>query len=221
MIQNNNSYYYVIPTIALLSTLSLLFSTTSDAFTFDLPARQSRCFTDYLTADSSCRMKYTSSHGYSQFVDVKITNQDSMIIWQEIGKDSGEWSEYIDYTGEYTICFYSRMVAGTTMMKEGMFRRIAMRLHCGETDDEYEELAVREHLKPVELSLRIMEDLVREVRGDYVNFKEAEEAMRHTSEHMFSRAMWTSIGFMAIILMVSMWQARHLKRYFKKKRMLD
>ena len=206
-------------TVGVLAVL-LTTSITAEGFIFSLPARKHRCFVEELPTGVEVVLKYHASHGYSQFVDVKISDPDNNIIWEDTGKDRGQYHATIHTPGEYAVCFYSRLVAGAKYSAD-LKRDIAFELRTGADTQDYGRLATREHLKPMEVDLRVLEDVTRGILSDYQYFKERDESARQTSEHMFSRSVWMAVIVMSGILGFSLWQVRHLKRHFKKKRLID
>lgn len=208
--------------LAVLVVASVLLATSVDAMSFDLPARGHRCFTEELVGKQEFEFNYAAAPGYAQFVDIKVSDPHNAIVWSNIGKDRGQWKTLIEVGGEYAFCFYSRLVPGVSGSQEGMKRTVFFEMsNAGNSADDYVKLATQQQLKPLEVNLRIMEDAVRAVHTEYIYLKERESAMRDTSEHMFSRAMWLSFMVMFIIVGFSLWQIRHVKSHFKKKRMLD
>ena len=198
-----------------------LFTTaTADAFIFTLHARKNRCFVEELATGVELVVKYHASHGYSQFVDVKVSDPENHIIWEDIGKDRGQYRATVHTPGEYAVCFYSRLVAGAKFTPD-LKREIAFELNSGADAEDYAKLATKEHLKPMEVDLRILEDVTRGILSDYQYFKERDESARQTSEHMFTRSVWMAILIMSAAIGFSLWQVRHLKRHFKKKRLID
>eukprot|EP00744_Colponema_vietnamica_P018467 GILI01026067.1.p1 GENE.GILI01026067.1~~GILI01026067.1.p1 ORF type:complete len:211 (+),score=37.79 GILI01026067.1:51-683(+) len=207
--------------LVLLIAISLLSACCAEAYTFDLPARGHRCFTEELVGKQEFEFNYGAAPGYAQFVDVKVSDPHNTIVWTSVGKDRAQWKTRIEVGGEYAFCFYSRLVPGTSY-QDGMKRAVYFELsNSGNSADDYVKLASQKQLKPLEVNLRIMEDAVRAVHTEYVYLKERESAMRDTSEHMFNRAMWLAFLVMFIIVGLSLWQIRHVKSHFKKKRMLD
>ena len=209
-----------------LSVLGLLLSCSllaahATAFSFDLHAKKQRCFTEELPTGVEMALNFAAAPGYAQFVDVKVTDPMNKVMWQsDSGSDRGKFTTTITHGGDYAICFYSRMVPGTTHT-EGMKRTIAFDLKTGTDTHDYAKVASEEHLKPMEVNLRVMEDIVRSVHGEYVYYKERETEMRDTNEHMNTRVTWATIITMMIIVFFALWQVRHLKHYFRRKRMID
>jgi hypothetical protein len=207
------------PSLALLlASVGLL--TQCNGFAFDLPAKKHRCFTEELPTGVELKVQYLAAPGYAQFIDVKLTNPENKVVWEELGTDRGSYAETVAVGGDYALCFYSRLVPGARY-QEGMKRVVNVEFQTGTETKDYASLATRDHLKPMEVDLRVMEDVVRSLNTEYEYYKTMEAQMRDTNEHMNAKIMWCTIAVMSLILSFSIWQVRHLKHYFRKKRMID
>ena len=189
-------------------------------FHFDLDAKSWRCFTEELPTNLDVSMSYTALPGYAQFIDVKITDPQNDIIWSEEGADKGSWKITTRHGGDYAFCFYSRMVPGVRAT-EGMKRTINFDLRTGGETQDYDQMATAEHMKPMEVNLRIMEDTIRTIHTEYQYYKEREREMRDTNEHVNARVFWATLIVMILITLFAVWQVRHLKGYFRRKRVID
>ena len=205
--------------IRILVLLSIV-ATFASAFTFDLPARQFKCFTEELPHDYTISGTYRAAPGYSQFVDFRITDPNGSFQHSDTGKDSGEFHFTTPIAGEFAFCFYNRMVSGVKYTA-GMKRLISFDLRMGADANDYVSIAKKEHLKPLEIELRIMEDTVKSVHSEYLFFKERETEMRNTNEHLNARSAWVTVGSMVFVAVFAWWQMRHMKGYFRAKRLID
>mmetsp|Transcript_72559 Transcript_72559/g.84286 ORF Transcript_72559/g.84286 Transcript_72559/m.84286 type:complete len:215 (+) Transcript_72559:22-666(+) len=205
--------------LGLLLVVSHLVASVN-AFAFDLQVKKSRCFTEEIPTGVEVKIQFAALPGYAQYVDVKLTDPHNKIIWEESGVDKSAFSDTVQVGGDYALCFYSRVVPGAKVT-EGSKRTINLEFLLGTETHDYRSLATREHLKPLELNLRVMEDTVRSLHSEYTYYKEREEEMRNTNEHMNAKVMWMTVGVMVLIVIFSLWQIRHLKHYFRKKRMID
>eukprot|EP00759_Apiculatamorpha_spiralis_P011564 PhF_6_TR18913/c0_g2_i1/m.27627/K20352/TMED10, ERV25; p24 family protein delta-1 len=203
--------------IAAILSVAVLHTT---AFTFDLQARNFKCFTEDLPQDYQLGGSYKAASGYSQFIDFRITDPNGAYIHSDTGKDSGEFHFSTTMGGEYAFCFYNRMVTGVKYVA-GMKRTINFDLRMGADANDYTAIAKREHLKPLEIEMRIMEDTVKAVHSEYLFFKERESVMRDTNEHLNARAAWITVGSMGFVVVFAWWQVRHMKGFFRTKRLID
>ena len=192
----------------------------ADAFSFDLAAKKYRCFTEEVPSNTWMHLRYNIGTGYAQVVDVKVTDPKGNVLHEETGTNKGSFESYSGTGGDFAVCFYSRMSSGVRAA-EGMKRTVVMEWRAGNDDVDYSALASQEHLKPMELHLRMMLDTVRALHGQYEYFKEREIEMRNTNEYINSRVMWFTFGVMAILAAFAYWQVSHLTKFFRKKKLID
>ncbi|KAK7196903.1 COP-coated vesicle membrane protein gp25L precursor [Novymonas esmeraldas] len=205
--------------VALLLALSVLLlgSTPVTGFVFQLASGTSRCFSQEVPSGTDLRVVYKGEDAYGDFLDVLLTDPDGVPIFTQIGKSSGAMHERIDGGGEYTLCLTSRKGAQST----GVTRDVVLIVQLGADAKDYDALATKEKLRPMEVQMRVMEDTVQEVHNEFLYLRTREREMRSTNEHMTSMVMWLSIGLIVLFGIFWYLQMRHLKRYFKKKRMID
>eukprot|EP01062_Namystynia_karyoxenos_P009985 TRINITY_DN13536_c0_g2_i1.p2 TRINITY_DN13536_c0_g2~~TRINITY_DN13536_c0_g2_i1.p2 ORF type:complete len:237 (+),score=101.86 TRINITY_DN13536_c0_g2_i1:96-713(+) len=199
--------------------LLCLCSAAAEAFKFDLPARGRKCFNEELPHDYELAGRWSAAPGYSQFIDVRITDPHGAVIQEDLGKDKAEFRIMTSVAGDHTVCFYNRLVQGVPY-NPSMKRTISFELQEGSGTKDYDQIARVDHLKPIEVNLRMMEDTVRSIHAEYQYFKEREATMRETSESTNSRAMWITVGSMVSFFLFGTWQVRHLKKYFKEKKLI-
>eukprot|EP01060_Flectonema_neradi_P023341 TRINITY_DN31582_c0_g1_i1.p1 TRINITY_DN31582_c0_g1~~TRINITY_DN31582_c0_g1_i1.p1 ORF type:complete len:205 (+),score=38.48 TRINITY_DN31582_c0_g1_i1:41-655(+) len=188
-------------------------------FKFSLTARDYKCFHEELPHDYEFAGNWKATSGYSQFIDIKITNPDGNVIFEEKAKDESEFFIHTTHSGDHTVCFYNRLASGVPF-SPGMSRDITFKLNEGASAHNYDTVARVDHLKPIEVNLRMMEDTVRSIHAEYQYFKEREHVMRETSESTNSRAMWITLTSMISFFLFGMWQVSHLKKYFREKKLI-
>jgi hypothetical protein len=207
----------------LLLSLLLVSRDVVDAIAFDLPAKKYRCFTEEVTSNTWMTVSYKAASGYAQVLDVKITDPKGNVLHDEAATTRGSFETYSGTGGDYAVCFYSRMSSGVRAA-EGMKRTILLEWRGasgGQDEVDYAALASREHMKPMELHLRMMLDTVRGLHSQYEFFKFREAQMRDTNEYLNARVMWFTVMIVAVLAGFAFFQVSHLKRYFKKKKLID
>ncbi|CAC9544299.1 COP-coated vesicle membrane protein gp25L precursor [Leishmania infantum JPCM5] len=197
--------------------LVLVLSSTVNGFVFQLESGKSRCFLQEVASGTDLRIVYKADDTYGDFLDVVLTNANGNTLYRELGKSSGAFLERITNGGEHSLCFTSRQGAQSAKMT----RSLLLVMQLGADAKDYDTMATKEKMRPMEVQMRMMEDTVQEVHNEFVYFRAREAEMRNTNEHMTAKVMWMSVAL--IILFGVFWylQMRHLKRYFKKKRMID
>ena len=92
-------------------------------------------------------------------------------------------------------------------------RTIDLEFSAGTDATDYTDLARKEHLKPLELQLRKMEDRVETIHREMMSQREREEAHRNTNESTNSRVQWFSVLTIGIVLTTAVFQMRYLYRF--------
>lgn len=190
------------------------------AFSFELEARKMRCFTEELPTGFEVNVAFIAAPGYAQLIDFKITDPKDVLIHDSQAQDKGSYKFITTQGGDHAFCFYSRLVSGVKY-QDGMKRTIAFELKTGSETVDYKSIAKAEHLKPMEVALRMVEDQIRTIHSEYTYFKLREIEMRDTNEYMNTRVMFATILTMVFISLFALWQVRHLKSFFRKKKMID
>ncbi|KEG14393.1 COP-coated vesicle membrane protein gp25L precursor [Trypanosoma grayi] len=205
--------------LAIVATLWIC-ALHTDAFAFDLPANKHRCFSEEVPSSTELRISYAALPGYAQFVDVVISGPQGNVFYTANAQDRGNFHEYISEGGDFTVCFHSRLAQGAKFV-EGMKRSISVDIKIGSEKNDYAELATKEKLRPIEVELRVLEDAVHSIHLEYLYYKDKEAEMRNTNEVMTSKVMWFTGLLITVFVLFSAWELRHLKAYFKKKRLID
>ncbi len=131
----------------------------------------------------------------------------------------GDFSLVAKEGGEYSFCFYNRLTPGATYYP-GLKRRITFDVLSGTDTFDYEQLARKEHLKPVEVNLRMMEDIVKSIHAEYVYFRHRESDMRQTNESTNARISWLGTLSTLVMIAFALGQVFYLKNYFIKKKLI-
>lgn len=219
-----STHFIIVALIFLIIVVDSSSSVVVDAFAFDLPAKKYRCFTEEVSSNTWMTINYKAASGYAQVLDVKVTDPKGNVLYNEEATTKGSFESYSGTGGDFAVCFYSRMSSGVRAT-EGMKRTILLEWKgAGGSNSEeidYAALATREHMKPMELHLRQMLDTVRGLHAHYEYFKSREIQMRNTNEYINSRIMWFTFLVIGVLAVFAFWQVSHLKRFFKRKKLID
>lgn len=206
-----------------LATLAavLLFTSAVSAINVELSPGSKRCFIEEVPSGTDFKITYVAKPGYAQFIDTTVLNPEGEPVFAEVGQMKGSYGGRAQGGGDYSLCFSSRVTAGARVGKGDQKPSVAFHFKVGTEGIDYSTLATKEKLKPMEIQLRVMEDTVRSIHGEYVYYKEKEAEMRSTNEHMTAKVVWMAVLVIIIFIVFSYLQLRHLKSYFRKKRMID
>ncbi|KAF9342959.1 vesicle coat component, partial [Mortierella sp. AD094] len=100
-------------------------------------------------------------------------------------------------------------------------RTVDIDFEIGSETIDYAKLAEQEKLKPMELELRKLEDLVRDILDNMEHLQAREERMRNTNESTNARVKFFSTLTMCVLVVLGLWQIFYLKQFFRKKRLID
>jgi hypothetical protein len=125
---------------------------------------------------------------------------------------SGSFGFTAGDAGSHKVCFISR---------SGQQHRIDFDFFSGVGAKDYSDVATKEHLKPLELELRKLEDRVDNIHNEMMYQREREEQHRNTNESTNSRVVGYSFLTMGIVFTVSVTQAVYLYSYLKKKKIVQ
>ena len=114
--------------------------------------------------------------------------------------------------GEHRACFANSDSARV--------RRVNFSMAVGPTSEEYEDLARNQHLRPLELELRKLEDRVESIHREIVSARQREEAHRETNEDTNTKIAVMSVLAIAVVLIMAVLQVVQLRAFFVKKKFL-
>ena len=78
----------------------------------------------------------------------------------------------------------------------------------------------KEHLKPVEVELRRLDDIVTAIHDEMLHQRSREQTFRDTNESTNSRVKWFSFFSIVVLLSLGVWQVYHLQAFFKEKKLI-
>jgi len=116
---------------------------------------------------------------------------------------------------EYSFCFTENYNGA-----ERQARQVTLNMDVGEKEKNYDDIAKKENLKPIELELRKMLDAVTNLQLDFHFVKTREATHRDTNESTNSRVVFMSFASVAILVGLGVAQIYYLKKYFKSKKLI-
>lgn len=148
--------------------------------------------------------EYEALPGFKQIVDFRVTDADGNLIVERADVYKGDFS-FISSPqgGTYTFCFFNRQSQGSDFY-EDLKRRIAFDVLTGTETVDYHQIAKKEHLKPMEVNLKMMEDIIKQVYHEYKFFSDREQRFRKTSDSTEWRLNVLSV-FAIVIFITGFW----------------
>ncbi|PON59846.1 TMP21-related [Parasponia andersonii] len=127
----------------------------------------------------------------------------------------GQFAFTTTESGNYLACFW---MDGKS--NEGSTFSVSLDWRTGIAAKDWESVARKEKIEGVELELRKLEGIVDAIRENLVYLKNREAEMREVSETTNARVAWFSIMSLGVCISVSGLQLWHLKRFFRKKKLI-
>ncbi|RUS23958.1 emp24/gp25L/p24 family/GOLD-domain-containing protein, partial [Jimgerdemannia flammicorona] len=118
------------------------------------------------------------------------------------------------------ICFTNHLADGFTPDPK-LKRVVDVDFDIGAEAADYSALAKTENLEPLEVELRKLEKVVQEIWDEMEYLKNREAKMRDTNESTNERVQWFSLLTLFTLISLGIWQIFYLRRFFKRKRLID
>ncbi|OZJ05324.1 hypothetical protein BZG36_01561 [Bifiguratus adelaidae] len=200
----------------------------ASAIKFDLPATLSvhpkrKCIHQYVPQDTMVLVLVKVSDGYNQRVGLEIFDN---------SLSANSYDKKRDLNGEVRLAFNTHAdadisVCFTNTLHDGIqpdpkySRVIDLEFEIGAEADDYQSLAKAEKLAPLEVELRKLEKVVQEIVDEMEYLKTREAKMRDTNESTNERVQWFSLLTLFTLIGLGTWQIFYLRRFFKRKRLID
>jgi hypothetical protein len=120
----------------------------------------------------------------------------------------------------FDVCFTNKQDSSRHIKGQHLARNIELEIESGAAARDWNAVQASEKLKPVELELRRVEELTKEIDDELQYLKKREERMRDTNESTNSRVKWFSILVISALIGLGLWQIQYLRHYFKVKHII-
>ena len=115
-------------------------------------------------------------------------------------------------TGSHKVCFHS---------KAKKVARVELAINVGVSAKDFETVAKKVHLNPLEAELNRLLDSATEIHDEQLYMRSREEELRNTNESTADRIKWFSVSTIIVLLVLGAWQIMALKSFFKSKKLVD
>jgi len=154
-----------------------------------------------------------------------VTETTPIIAYQVTGPDGAQIDEhesaifgrhafYTKATGQHSFCFMQRRTGGAPMQYH-------MNLHFAETAIDYKDLAKKSHLDELHLRVRKLTDLLSWIRQEQQYMRGRDKEFQQTTESIAAKVMWFSIAQSLAVLVITIFQVRHMKLFFQEKNLIE
>ncbi|RPA96530.1 hypothetical protein L873DRAFT_1829368 [Choiromyces venosus 120613-1] len=206
-----------------LLTVSL-FSIVSSALKFDLTAQQrghrQRCIRNFVAKDTLVVVTATVSgvRGDGQQVNIHIRDA----VGNEYGRPKDVVGEArMAFTSHadsaFDVCFENNIEDGR---HSGLTRSVELDVDIGADARDWSAIQAAEKLKPVEIELRRIEEVVSEIVNQMEYLRSREQKLRDTNESTNERVKYFALAIMATLVGLGGWQVVYLRAYFRSKHLI-
>lgn len=153
----------------------------------------------------------------NQVMDYIVRDSKGHILATKQDITKGKFTFSTENYDMFEICFTSRVPA----YQRGVMQEVSLNIKTGIEAKTYEGLGEVAKLKPLELDLKMLEDLSSSIVLDFADMKVRAEEMRNTNESTSKRVHWFSMLSICCLFGLSVWQILYLRRYFKAKKLIE
>ncbi|KAI8870246.1 ERV25 protein [Ramicandelaber brevisporus] len=203
----------------------VLASSTALALIFDLPAfpasaGHKHCLSTWVAKGTQVKVTAKADPGPNQRVELVVTDDSD---------SNNEYLKKVDLTdavamfashshASIDVCF--RNILDEGYQQDGRFRTIHLTVDAGASTVDYKRMQIDEKLKPLEVELRKIENLLEEVSDAMVYLKNRESKMRDTNESTNERIKWLSILVLVVTVVFGITQVLYLRNFFISKKLV-
>jgi len=201
--------------LALLANTLLVSS-----LTFELLLDQEKCFREELVQDVVVHGEYLMQPSSNTYTTIRVNDANGNEVWRKEGASDGTFAFTTEASGEIFVCFLDRVKPNLDLSNRNHIREATFKLKTGVQAKDYSSVAKKDDLKPIELEMLKLEDLLEEINNDMKYLRNREHVMRDTNESTNTRVLWLSITSLLVLLGLGIFQILYLKRYFRQKKII-
>ncbi|KAB0803648.1 hypothetical protein PPYR_00618 [Photinus pyralis] len=198
-------------------SLVLTFLVSVNCIMWTQEPNSQKCLKEELQQNVLVLGEYEVSEAPGQKIDYVVRDSKGHILSQHEDISKGKFSFSTETYDNFEICFISRV----PQTQRGLAQEVSLIIKHGVEAKNYETIGEAAKLKPIEVELKILEDLSEAIVKDFSIMRKREEEMRDTNESTNSKVLYFSIFSMACLLGLATWQVLYLRRYFKAKKLIE
>jgi hypothetical protein len=145
-------------------------------------------------------------------VAVSVRDPLGATVYHKRNAFEGSFAYTASDNGEYKACF------SNTVDHEGP-KTIKFRFLTG-TEAKPKNVATKKNLRPLEVQVRHLEEIVTGIRRDEGWLSRRQEEMRELNASTASQVLWFNIVAIFILVSTGLLQIWYLKRYFRAKKLV-
>eukprot|EP01130_Rhizamoeba_saxonica_P012492 TRINITY_DN5269_c0_g1_i1.p1 TRINITY_DN5269_c0_g1~~TRINITY_DN5269_c0_g1_i1.p1 ORF type:complete len:204 (-),score=41.82 TRINITY_DN5269_c0_g1_i1:48-659(-) len=187
-----------------------------NAIQFDLPQSNKKCLSDdYNSGDI-----IYGSYQLDDFSDIEFTFTIISPTGEELERSTIEGENFAIEAandGEYSFCFENKRVSRGSSAK----KRVTFVLKEESSRTNWDEIAKKENLKPVQVTLRKLEKKSSTLKSQFKAMRRREAKHRDLSESMNERVPYLSVFTIVVLVILGGWQMFYLRSFFKSNDIID
>lgn len=117
----------------------------------------------------------------------------------------------------FDVCFENILADGR---KLGLARSVELDVDIGADARDWNAIQAAEKLKPVEIELRRIEEVVSEIVNQMEYLRRREQKLRDTNESTNERVKYFAVAVMLTLVGLGAWQVFYLRAYFRSKHLI-
>ncbi|CAI5709515.1 unnamed protein product [Peronospora destructor] len=213
----NGKYAFVL----LLSVGSI-----TDALYFNVLQKGHRCFLVDVPAQTTIRAEYESPDTTDvmktmlAFYDPNRskTEDQNSLVKKESTSQKGSISITAQQNGIHSVCV--SLDTSNYALPKDAFMRFTLKLVMGTSHEEYQNLAKKTQVDDLHLNIVKLRDRMTAIQRNQDYAQDKTLTLQSSIESNNQRTTWISLLQIAILLVASFYQARHLQAYFHKKKLV-
>jgi len=210
--------------IVALLTLAIIANVANSLY-FELNGGQTKCFLEEHPKDTMLLGKYVledlnppNGQVNTQLaLTVRVSDPEKRELLSKTMGASGRFAFTTQMGGEHKVCFSTNT---SKWFGPSVKTRLHLDIEAGASANDYEEIAKLEQLNSMEIAIRRLNDRINQIRKEQSYQKGREIVFRNTSESTNARVMWWSILQLVVLVLTGVWQMKHLKSFFKAKKLV-
>lgn len=112
------------------------------------------------------------------------------------------------------------LILRITGSRHGLSRQIELDVDIGADARDWSAIQAAEKLKPVEIELKRIEEVVGEIVTQMEYLRRREQKLRDTNESTNERVKWFAVTVLMTLIALGAWQVVYLRAYFRSKHLI-
>ncbi|CAK9158332.1 unnamed protein product [Ilex paraguariensis] len=190
----------------------------AEAIWLNLPSSGTKCVSEDIQINVVVLADYSvinDGTSHMPTLSAKVTSPYGNTLHNKENVTDGQFAFTTTEAGNYLACFWvdSNHQGGSDIT-------VSLDWRIGIAAKDWESVARKDKIEGVELELRKLEGAVEAIHQNLIYLKTREAEMREVSEKTNGRVAWLSIMSLGSCIVVSVLQLWHLKRFFRKKKLI-